>query len=142
MWNVSLAILKFSHARFSNDDDALVWNLSKTGHYSPKEGYAQLMNKEVEHIWWWKVLWKLKCPLKTKNKNWFIFSGKALTWEVLIKKGREGPGRCFLCKMECESNFHIGVDCPFTQAIWLIIEDKLKLNNIWSGDSVSVCFKA
>ena len=75
VWNGYIAILKTSHVRFSNDDDALVWNLSKTGHYSPKEGYAQLMlNREVEYTWWWRVLWKLKCPLKTKKICWFILS--------------------------------------------------------------------
>ena len=68
MWNGYLAIPKSSHARLSNEDDALVWNLSKSGKYTPKEGYAQLMHREVEHIWWWKVLWKLKCPLKIKIK--------------------------------------------------------------------------
>ena len=61
--------------------------------------------------------------------------------DVLIMKGREGLGRCFLCKMECESNFHIGMDCPFTQTVWLIIEDNLKLNNIWNGETGTACFK-
>ena len=67
VWNGYLAILKSSHARISNKDDALVWNLSKTGKYTPKEGYAQLMHRDVVHNWWWKVLWKLKCPLKAKS---------------------------------------------------------------------------
>ena len=40
MWNGYIAILKASNVRISNDDDALVWNLSKSGHYSPKDGYA------------------------------------------------------------------------------------------------------
>ena len=31
VWNDYLAILKSSHVSLSNDDDALVWNLSKTG---------------------------------------------------------------------------------------------------------------
>ena len=44
-------------------------------------------------------------------------------------------------QMECESNFHIGVDFPFTQNVWLIIEDKLKFNNLWSGETVLACFK-
>ena len=43
--------------------------------------------------------------------------------------------------MECESNFHIGVECPFTQSVWLLIEDHYKLNNLWNGDSVTACFK-
>ena len=141
MWNGYLAILKSTHVRISNDVDILVWNLSKFGRYSPKDGYAQLMNRDMDLIWWWKVLWKLKCPLKSKLFCWFLFFGKALTWDVLILKGREGPSRCYLCKMEGETNFHIGVECPFTQSVWLIIEDHFKLNNLWNGDSVTACFK-
>ena len=82
--------------------------------------------------------------MSTQNKKncWFILFGKALTWDVLVKKGKEGPGRCFLCKMDVESNYHIGVDCSFTQNVWLIIEDKLKWNNLWSRESVSECLKS
>ena len=52
LWNGYLSILKSSHARISIEDDTLVWNLSKSGKYRPKEGYAQLMNRELEHNWW------------------------------------------------------------------------------------------
>ena len=38
VWNGYLAILKSSHARLTNEHDALVGNLSKTGRYTPKEG--------------------------------------------------------------------------------------------------------
>ena len=54
-WNGYLTILKSSHVRITNDDDTLVWNLSKSDRYSPKEGYAQLMRRDLEPIWWWKV---------------------------------------------------------------------------------------
>ena len=50
VWNGYLAILKSSHVRITNDNDALVWNLSKSGRYSPKEGYAQLMHREMDHL--------------------------------------------------------------------------------------------
>ena len=102
--------------RLSNDDDEFVWNLSKSGKYTPKDGYEQLMlvRNEIEYSWWWKVLWKLKCPLKAKIFCWFIFSDKALTWDVIVKKGKEGLGRCYLCKLDTETNFHLGVECPFT----------------------------
>ena len=33
------------------------------------------------------------------------------------------------------------MDFPFTQSIWLIIEDNLKLNNLWHGETVTTCFK-
>ena len=99
------------------------------------------MNRDLNKIWWWKVLWKLNCPLKTKLFCWFLLLGKALTWDVIILKGREGPSICYLCKQAEESNFHIGVECPFTQSVWLIIEDNLKFNHLWHGESVTACFK-
>ena len=58
-----------------------------------------------------------------------------------MKKGREGPGRCSLCKLEAESNYHLGVYFPFTQSVWLIIEEKLRLKNLWYGDSVIDCMR-
>ena len=58
----------------------MVWNQSKSGKYSPKASYLQLIldKNEVEISWWWKLLWKLKCPLKSKIFRWFLFSGKAI----------------------------------------------------------------
>ena len=53
----------------------------------------------------------------------------------------EGPGRCYLCKLDAESNFHLGVDCPFTKSVWLDIEYKLNFKNLWYGESVIACMK-
>ena len=91
------------------------------------------MNRELDHIWWWKLIWKMKCPLKTKIFCWFLLSGKALTWDVLSMKGREGPGRCYLCNMESETNAHIRFECSFTRRVWSEIEDKLRYLNFWQG---------
>ena len=73
-WNFSLSLLKASQVRLSNVNDKLVWNLSKSIVYSPKEGYLHLLDRsELEVSWWWKVLWKLKCPIKAKKNCWFLF---------------------------------------------------------------------
>ena len=58
-----------------------------------------------------------------------------------VEKGREGPGRCYLCKMDVESNFHIGVECPFTRRVWSEIDSKLMIDNLWHGNSVINCMK-
>ena len=108
-----------------------------------KKGYLHLLQDRnvMEYSWWWKVLWKLKCPLKSKKICWFLFSDKALTWDVMVRKGKEGPGRCYLCKLDVESNFHLGVDCPFTKSVWLDIEDKLNIRNLWTRELVVSCMK-
>ena len=66
-WNDYLAILNSSHVRLTDSKDTLVWNLSKNGKYTPKEGYVHLLHDRfgLDLSWWWKVLWKLKCPLKS-----------------------------------------------------------------------------
>ena len=61
---------------------------------------------DVEISWWWKAVWKFKCPLKSKILCWFLLSNKALTWDNLCRKSREGHGRCYLCKEFGESNVH------------------------------------
>ena len=43
--------------------------------------------------------------------------------------------------MKFETNFHLGVDFPFTMSVWLDLEDKLKIRNLWSGVSVVDCMK-
>ena len=119
LWNGYLPMLKAIHVRLSIDDNILVWNQAKSRVYSPKVGYLQMIldRNEVEYSWRWKVLWKFKCPLKEKIFCWFLLSDKALTWDIIVRKGREGPGRCYLCKLNIETNLHLGVECPFTQCV-------------------------
>ena len=87
------------------------------------------------------MLWKFKCPIKYKIFSWFLLSGKALTWDVICTNGREGPGRCYLCKLDAESKFHLGVECPFTISVWFELESKLKVKNLWFGDLVISCLR-
>ena len=82
-------ILKISNIGLSNMEYELFWNQSKFGKYSPKAGYLPLIldKNELEISWWWNLIWKLKCPLKSKIFYWFLFLGKALTLDVLCGKG-------------------------------------------------------
>ena len=43
--------------------------------------------------------------------------------------------------MAAETNYHLGVDCPFTKSVWREIESKIKNNNLWFGDSILSCMK-
>ena len=65
-----------------------------TMRYSPKFCYDKILNgrDNSDQIWWWHVVWKFKRPLKTKIFMWFLLTNKALTWNVLRRKGQEGHG--------------------------------------------------
>ena len=43
IWNTYVSFLTSSHVRISNEDDQLVWSLSKTGKYTRKAGYFHLI---------------------------------------------------------------------------------------------------
>ena len=83
----------------------------------------------------------MKCPLKSNIFCWSLFSGKALTWDILISRGWEGPRCCYLFKSDVETNLHLGVDFPYTKSIWKEIEAKVNIQNLWVGDSIISCLK-
>ena len=91
-WEDFLRILRHSHIRLTNRVDELIWDHHPSGSYSPKHGYIQL-NVEAHNrdlVWWWKILWKLKCPGKTKLFFWAILENKAPTWDILQKRFLQG----------------------------------------------------
>ena len=50
-WNEYLALLKSSHVRLSCDEDLLIWNQSKSGKYTLKSGYLQLvLDRQMEEL--------------------------------------------------------------------------------------------
>ena len=108
-----------------------------------KEDILHLIQEqhELEIACWWNMFWHCKCPLKSNIYCWFLFLGKALTWDLLNHRGWEGPGRCYLCKGDVETNYHLGVDCPYTKTVWKEIEAKFNLQNFWVGDSLLSCLK-
>ena len=93
----------------SDQEDLLVWEADPEGVYTPKMGYLCLsvgVENRVD-VWWWRSLWKLKCPAKTKLFMWCVLNNKVPTWDVLQKRSFQGPGWCVLCKRELESTSHL-----------------------------------
>ena len=43
-----MGLLKTSHVRLSSDEDLLLWNQSKSGKYTPRSGYLQLLMDRQE----------------------------------------------------------------------------------------------
>lgn len=107
--------------RRSGSKDVLAWYLPRAP--SPvrvKDLYAALsLGPEISNQQIFPFsLWKVTCPLKTILFSWLLFRNRNLTWEVLQKKGWQGPGRCSLCQNAEESNFHMFFQCPVSQQIW------------------------
>ena len=109
------------------------------GNYTPKAGYICLSAEAEgrEEIWWWKILWKLKCPAKTKLFMWCVLENRVPTWDVLQRRNFQGPGWCVLCKQEMESIPHLFISCPFSAAVWKGCMRQVGLNHRWDGNSVS-----
>lgn len=70
--------------------------------YPPRILGSQSLRINVER--WWKPLWKLQCPEKSRMFMWCILRNKVPTWHYLQKNEKEGRRRwCSLCKKDVET---------------------------------------
>ena len=97
-WDQYIEALRREHIRIYDMEDELVWKHSPFGDYSPKLGYSHLIIElqQQEPSWWWKEIWKVKCPLKEKNSMWCLIKKRVLTWDRMKKHKVEGSGWCTL----------------------------------------------
>lgn len=104
----------------TGDKDELIWALEKpSSSYSVKDIYAMISKVIQPALPTFPLkLWKASCPLKMILFSWLMFSNKNLSWEVLQRKGWQGPGRCPMCLSDVESNIHMFFQCPATASIW------------------------
>ena len=90
--------LQLAHIQLTEHEDDLVWDLDPAGVYTPKAGYLFLSADDGgrEEVWWWRSLWKLKCPSKARLFMWCALENRVPTWDILQKRGFQGPGWCVL----------------------------------------------
>jgi len=142
-WGHYLRALRDTFTIFSNWEDELIWDHHPSGRYTPKHGYIQL-NLEVhnrELVWWWKQLWKLKCPGKAKLLFWAILEHKAPTWDVLQKRYYQGSGFCSLYRKNEETSAQLFVSYYYTQVVWAEVCKMLRYNLAWHGQNVLEAFQ-
>jgi hypothetical protein len=135
--------LRRGHIRLTDREDELVWQKDPLGSYTPKSGYIALNIDPIQQNprWWWKGLWKLKCPQKAKIYMWAALNNRIPTWDNLNRRQIEGPGRCSLCKNANESTFHILISCPFSKKVWTETSSSLRQRCIWTGDTLELAWK-
>jgi len=132
-----------SNIVLNDEEDSLVWEEGPGGNYSPKAGYIVLSSEaeQREHVWWWKPLWKLDCPAKTKLFMWCVLENKAPSWDNLQKRSFQGPGWCALCKRELETVEHLFLACSFTVEVWKECSVLVGSPCQWAGASIGAAWE-
>jgi hypothetical protein len=53
------------------------------GEYMVKLVYAAKIEEDWigAIIWWWRYMWKLSCPLKSRIIPWLALANRLLTWD-------------------------------------------------------------
>jgi hypothetical protein len=143
-WDNYLFSLQRDHIRLLDMDDELVWQKPPHGVYTPKLGYTtfSLDHLQDEPRWWWKGLWKLKAPLKSKLFMWTALLNKVPTWDKMRKRQIEGPGWCSLCKGDSETLNHILITYPFTKKVWRDVALLLRKRCEWNGQTLDSTWKS
>ena len=133
-------VLLVAHIHLQDRKDELCWIGDPSEIYTPKAGYVKLCTDifEREVQWWWRKVWKLRCPAKAKLLTWTNFENKTPTWDVLQHRNHHGPGWCSLCKDDNESISHLFIHCRFTEEVWKVLSAVYGKQFGWEGESVDL----
>lgn len=96
LWDRYIKALGRENIRLTKRDDEFLWDGDLRGVYTPKVGYVQLNIDPLQQDekWWWRKIWKQKCPAKGKILVWTILENKIPTWDILQKSQFHGPSWC------------------------------------------------
>lgn len=108
-WQDFRSALHESHIKIKEGQDELIWSQAENGIYSLKTGYLilNLHKKPVNTPSWWRSIWKLSAPPRTKIFFQCILRNKVPTGEQLTHRAFHGPTWCILCKGSTESTKHL-----------------------------------
>lgn len=121
IWALVIQNLSSKGIQHSGNKDKLVWSISKsTQPIRVKDIYIAMIDglPAATASMFPMLLWKVTCLLKITLFSWLVSSNRNLPWEVLQKKGWNGPGRCSMCLSDHETNVHMFFQCGHTLQIW------------------------
>jgi ribonuclease HI len=138
LWEDYIGALSTAHIHIQDRQDELYWVGDPSGIYTPKEGYIKLCTKlfDREEKWWWRKVWKLRCPTKARLLTWMNIENKMPTWDILQKRNHHGPGWCCLCKSKNESISHLFIKCRFTKEVWKELSVVYGKLFDWDGETI------
>ncbi|WMV30226.1 hypothetical protein MTR67_023611 [Solanum verrucosum] len=105
----------------NTDEDNLSWNPDEQGRFSVGSAYRS-SQRPGTHIggWPWKMIWKVKIPLKIACFTWLLANQAALTQHNLMKRGMQICSRCWFCECEVETINHLFLHCREVAKLWQI----------------------
>lgn len=53
---------------------------------------------------------------------WLVIMNEVLTWEVMQRRAKQGPGICPLCREDEETINHLLIKCSNAKQVWLEVE--------------------
>jgi hypothetical protein len=142
-WNSFINSLRGAGIILRNSVDTLVWvGGDSSSVISAKNLYHELINSYDYQCdsSWFKKLWKWPIQLKIKLFVWLAAKDKVLTWELLQRKGWQGPGVCKLCNCSSENINHLLIHCSLMKSVWLRLYDLYRVKTQWVGNLISDCF--
>ncbi|WMV58899.1 hypothetical protein MTR67_052284 [Solanum verrucosum] len=105
----------------NTDEDNLFWNPDEQDRFSVGSAYRS-SQRPGTHIggWPWKMIWKVKIPLKIACFTWLLANQAALTQHNLMKRGMQICSRCWFCECEVETINHLFLHCREDAKLWQI----------------------
>jgi hypothetical protein len=88
----------------TDEPDKVRWLLTRSGDFSVKSLHLYLSARLINFPY--KVLWKLRIPLRIKVFCWLVIKNRVLTRDNLKKKGWKGNDLCEFCD-NLESQNHL-----------------------------------
>ena len=106
-----------------DDEDSWYWRHDRFGTYTVKSAYSLLQSSNLTsasfgNSEFWRRLWNLKIPPKTKNFLWSAARECLPTKSQLRMKHLDVDPSCPFCQKEIETIPHILVSCEFSARVW------------------------
>ena len=101
--------------------DVMIWADDKNfGLVTASIVYESLLFNQlhIDLLWWFSKIWKAKVPQKVKCFAWLVLKHKVLSWDLLQRRGIQGPNKCIMCKGDGESADHLFCNCPLFRSLW------------------------